>query len=379
MTNEKWKFSRSHVACRRECPRLQYLTYYADGTGYESSSVNVEQSTGTLLHAAVASIMDHLRTTDTLPSEAVVAASLTKAVAEYRAEVGERGFDLDTVGDMKIELLRQSALVEGLVRAWVAVRLPELHTHYRVLAVEEEWEPDLGDDIVCMMRIDAVLEDRSTHETWPIELKTTGYTDDRWLEKWRYDTQTLMHAWAAEEHYGRPCGGVKIEAFYKGYKGKDSEGSVIYHSPLVRGYLKRGNPPFDEDEFSWDKANARRKGWEGINVWEHMSMRDWVQLLPADTLRGQLFAVDVYRNEGEVEDWIARTVVEQREIREAVSNPDVDWLPRVFPARMDSWCFQNMYRRKCRFLPVCWEGIEPGESDLYRVRMPHHSTEGSDD
>ena len=49
---DTWKFSRSHIACRRECERMQFLTYYADGTGYESAGVNVEQSTGTLLHSA---------------------------------------------------------------------------------------------------------------------------------------------------------------------------------------------------------------------------------------------------------------------------------------------------------------------------------------
>ena len=375
--NNQWKFSRSHQNAYKECPQLCWLKYYEDGTGYESARVNVEQSTGTLLHSALQGIMEHVRATDSLPPESVVAASLQSSIEAYKQEVLERGFDVEQVGDMKMELMRQSALVEGLVRAWVAVRLPEILERYKVVSVEEEWEVELDPEVVCMMRIDTILEERDSKDLWPLEFKTSGWMSDGYLEKYRYDSQTLMHGWATENHYGRVCGGVRIEVFYKGYTNRDKEtGAKVYHSPLVKGYMKRGAPPFDDDEFSWDYNVGRRKGWESIRVWEQMDMKAWVGLLPENVLREQLFGIDIYRNESEVETWIAQTIIEQKRIRDAVPKAgDPQVMMEVFPSRLDEGCYSNKYRKKCPFLQVCWEGILPSESEQYRVRRPHHSTE----
>jgi len=379
-----FKFSRSHQGAYQECPRKGHLRYYADGTGYESARVDVAQSSGSLLHSALEVITSHLKDTDTLPTEAVVDSAIGLAVAKYKGEVLERGFDIDQTGDMVVELARQSALVEGLVRAWVHIRLPGLHRQFRVLAVEEEWEIPLDEagEIVCMVRIDAVLEDRETQDLWPLEIKTTGWMDDAYLEKWRYDSQTLMHCWAAEKHYGRPSAGVKVEVFYKGAKGKDrTTDEPVWYSPFLRCYRKRGVPPFESDEVSWDSAMGRRKGWEPWNVWEGGTIKEWVALMPEDLMGRQLFGVDVYRNEFETAVWLEQTILEQRRVRDALEqieytrDPNGLIMSDVFPARLNADCFNNKFRRKCHFLPVCWEGMEPGETDLYRVREPHHEGE----
>jgi hypothetical protein len=378
-----WKFSRSHQSSLHECPRLCWLRYYADGRGYESRKINVAQSTGTLLHSIIGSILAEIRASDTIPGDGFIDQAVQTAIMNYRQTALQRGLDISQEGSLEFELQRQAALAEGLARAWVRVRLPGLVARYRVVAVEEEWEValDAAGEIVCMVRIDAVLEDRDSRDLWAFEMKTTGWMSDDWLEKWRYDSQTLMHCWAIERHMGRPCAGVIVEAFYKGTKRKrEDTGEDVYYSPLIHGYVKKGVPPFDEDEFSWDSANARRKGWESVDVWQGYSPKTWIAMLPEEILQAQLFSIEVFRSPGEIETWVRQTIIEQKSIQygveKIVARDGDDWyMDDTFPSRLNADCYSNKYRRRCLFLPVCFQGIEPVDSDLYIERTAHHPNE----
>lgn len=390
-----WFFSRSHQSALHQCPRLAWLTYYDEGHGWESAKLNLEQATGSLAHAMLEGILHQIKDIGTWGYRHPDAAVFVQAIDDYKRECSKRGFDLDAVGDLKFELIRQSTLAEGMVRAWVKLRLPQLLERFRVVAVEEEWDVPLLEEVegqsnlLEMVRLDALLEDRSNQELWPLEFKTTGFMSDDWLESWRYSSQTLQQVWAAERHLGKFAAGVQLEALYKGVKRRDEvTGAQTYYSPFVRAYLKRGVPPFDEDELSWDSKNARRKDWEAVDAWTWMAQTGkpysaWFEQIPDDVLQAQLFNREIFRSGKEQEQWLRQTIAEQRRIARGVqaveSASDKQKALEVhFPARLDEDCYSNKFRRRCRFLDVCFNDADPADSDLFRVREPHHPQESED-
>ena len=379
-----WKFSRSHAEALHQCPRLAWNRYFRDLTGYETRRLDLHRATGSLAHAALATILQWVRATDAPPTDVQVDEALGLAVASYKHEAEEKGFDLNQIGDSVFEMQRQASLAEGLVRAWMRVRLPSLLADYKVVVVEEEWEVPLDEAgaIVLMTRLDALLERRSDGELWVMEFKTTGWMSEDWLESWRYSTQPLQQIWAVEKHTGKPCGGCLVEALYKGVKRSDEVKGITYYSPLIRGYIKKGVPPFDEDELSWDSAVGRRKGWEPVDVWQWGRVREWIALLPEEVVAGQIFSREVFRSGREQEIWLRQTIAEQTRLKKALvvmqhPVPDVEQavLDEVFPARLDADCYSNKYRQRCPFLDVCFNNAEPAEDDRFVIRVPHHKSE----
>jgi hypothetical protein len=337
-----------------------------------------------LAHSALETILKYVQVYDEVPSDDLVDMALVQAVATYKAEAEARGFDLSQIGDSVFEMQRQASLAEGLVRAWMRVRLPTLLQEFKVVSCEEEWEVPLDEagEIVLMTRLDCLLERRSDGELWPVEFKTTGWMSDDWLESWRYSTQTLQQVWAVEKHTRKPCGGVLVEALYKGVKRSDEVKGITYYSPLIRGYIKRGVPPFDEDELSWDSSVGRKKGWEPVDVWQWGKVKEWVALLPDEVVATQIFSREVFRSGKEMETWERQTIVEQRRIRDAVAVmahpvPDVeqDVLDETFPARLSQDCFSNKYRMRCPMLQVCYNGLDPADDEGFVPRVAHHPQE----
>ena len=373
-----WKFSRSHQIAYHFCPYSCYLRYYADGKGYEPKRLNVELATGSLAHDMIAGVLRHVKEAGLIPSENDLSTYLEMALQKYKKETLARGFDIE---DTDFELMRQGCLVEGMVRGWIKLRLPILLERFEIVSVEEEWEIPLDEDgeIVDMERIDSVWRDRITGDLWPLELKTTGMVDDNWLEKWRYDSQTLKHSWATSRKFpNENVGGVLLEVFYKGVKRKD-EGRDIYYSPFLRAYVKRGIPPFDENEMNWDSETGRKKGWEVVNRWEWKESWD----IPNEILAAQFFNIEIYRSDEEIEIWRRQTLLEQLLLRNAV-NRDIEYfdeesdkfiMDMYFPKRLNAQCYSNQYRKKCSYLDVCFKGIDPKESDDFMVRIPHHAGE----
>jgi hypothetical protein len=410
------KFSRSHQEALHTCPRLCWLRYYADGTGYESVKLDVARSTGSLLHSIITTLLQFVRATDRLPDSSQIDKAVVDALAEYKAEANQRGLDLEQQGDMVFELQRQAHLAEGLARAWVRVRLPQIHEQYKVACVEQEWEVALdpqmlmatilagtyhpddvvniepikvmgGGEIVDMVRIDAVLSRRADGELWPLELKTTGWISEDWLESWRYDSQMLQHVWACERHFPLAvCGGVLLEAFYKGVKRKDDQtGVTTWYSPLIHAYLHRGAPPFDEDQIVWDSSFSRRKGWEPLDVWNWGGTEaKWVEMMPDELLTNQLYSREIMRSTREQEIWVRQTIPEQQDVQWAVERladlavtekTKVGIMDHVFPAILSKDCFSNKYRRRCSMIGVCYDGLNPADSQEFRPREPHHAGE----
>lgn len=392
----KWRFSRSHQVAYKICPKYYYLRFHEGGTGYERKVLGAGVTKGSLAHSCLQRILTWVKTHDLLPSADVVREVFATEKVAYKAQLEARGLE-----DVETEFLQQefevsSALVEGAVRAWLKVRLPILLEKYKVIDVEREIEVQISDDgIVVMCRPDATLQDRASNGFVPLEFKTTSVNFDDYFESWGYATQILVHLLATREAYGQIGDGVQMEFIYLGYHKRDKlSGQTIYYSPLVRAYIKRGNPPFNDDEYAWGGDYSRKSAWSVFNVWEHTfdnkpewmtTMEYWVEhVLDHDALSQHLFTKTIYRNDADIQEWTESATQIQRKIYQGVqvlaSTTDAEIVRTAkacfFPGNKDEHCFSNKYHRRCEFLPYCYHEVDNLDScGLYVKREPHHEQE----
>jgi hypothetical protein len=384
MSDKVWKFSRSHDLALLECPRKGYLKFYYGGTGIERVGLNLEQATGGL-----AASMLEMALTRVMKGKEIGEEIYELAIEEYKDEVNARGFG-DLAGSVELEMERQSALAEGLVRAWLKVRLPRMLEDYELISVEEEREVDLGGGVVVMMcRADAEWRRKVDGVVYPMEFKTTGYMSTSYVEAYRYDIQTLTHILSAEQKWKCEVGGVLMEFLYKGYRNRDKEtGDYVYHSPLLKAWT-HVDEVTGEVEYTTEWEVGRRKGWVKFDPMA-MGMKRWVDVLSVSErgeLEGMLFHLPVQRSEKEMREWQEQMVLRQMDVREGIeklnSEPAenvADYLMRkYFPARYGRDCYDNKYHKSCEFLDVCYGRIDsPLESGRFVARKPHHPGEGGE-
>jgi hypothetical protein len=343
------------------CPRMGFYRYWLDGKGWVRKGIHWDLLMGTFCHSAICSV---LMGNDV---EASIGMAKTELIMNWMKE------DPDRIQAQKVEAY--TALGEGLVRAWVKQRAPIIQQYYEVVSVEQEYEVDLGDGIVLMVRPDVELRRKSDDEIWALEFKTTGYNGVDYLDSWRYSVQTLTHCLALDKKYKKPCAGVMMEFLYKGYKKKDAEGNDVFYSPLVRGYSAGPLPPFNEERIEWDSAFGKKKAYKAVNVWEKMSMQEWIDELPNEVLDEHLMTREIFRHQDELDRWVLQTRDAMKRIHWALMEMSEDLLREVFPARLDRYCYSNQYRRKCPYLEVCFNGMDIKEAGLFEERKPHHPME----
>jgi hypothetical protein len=361
-----FKFSNSHIETFLDCRRKAFLQYWKDGTGYTPVTGVTEQAVGSLAHAMLASVLKGME--------------LDEAVAKARLD-WESTLTLALTNAGEFEVKRQMALAEGLVRAWCKVRLPKILEQFEVIGVERECEVPMGGDLVLMTRNDFDLRRKSDGALWAGEFKTTGTNSGSYFEGWRYATQSLTHVYAMKEKYGKVGEGVMFEFLYKGAKRKDSEGKDQYYSPLVKGYVKRGAPPFMQNEYAFEYTKS--KGWEGCNSWEEMNLSQWIDLLPVEKLEEHLFNKEIYRNEGEWERWKRQAVAQMERVQGGLNDlaggidedEVMDW---VFPGNFNQSCFDDKYHHRCSYLDFDYGLVDDLEgSGRFQKRVPHHEKEFS--
>lgn len=382
MSEEVWKFSRSHDQTYVDCPYKAYLEYYYGGKGIVRGGLDIYQATGTLTHEILHRVMVFAKDVHRAPDKDQLRNICTEAKEQYRVEVLARGFD-EVSGELELEMARQMALAEGLAMVWTLKRLPLLLEEYRIVATEEEHEVSLGDGLVLMSRPDGVLERLSDGEylAGP-EFKTTGWMSTDYIEQWRFATQILSHTIDVEATCGKKPVGVQMEFLYKGGKRRAEDGTYTYYSPLVRAYRMKNE--FGGWEYGFDSALGRKRDWEAFEPYV-MGMDAWINHLPDEEVEKMLFSTVIYRDDRELERWKRQMMVRQSGVRDAVkeltqghmtAEAADNVMAKVFPARLDHFCFSNMYHKKCSYLDVCFNRIDdPIGSGAFVERTPHHSGE----
>lgn len=283
MTIKRVYIDRSRILERQRCPRKRWLTYHegAAGVGIEASRKPLALAVGGSVHEGLAVLLrmgqalayeqqDADRTlfsttweineeravqvaladfrgfADRLDLDASEQAGLTPSLEAIRqrdemiAQARELGMDTAGIGGDHVQsksefdrylFAEQSALVEGMVRAYSRRRLRPLLEQYEVLEVEREGEWKLDEWNVCtncnrgfdncicgddcgsisnapktelwfMARPDALLRDRQTNELYVLSYKTTGAWDVRKARDIEHDMQGLSEGVEVERRLG---------------------------------------------------------------------------------------------------------------------------------------------------------------------------------
>ena len=377
-------FSRTAVETDKFCPRKRWLGNHVLGTGIQLKQLSTALAGGSMVHAMLADVLKAVDTTgtDNGPSINDIVHCQQQP---FRNEVAKRGLEGDAVA---YETDRQCALAEGLVRGWCVTRLPSIVAEYTVLEVERERLIPIN-GIKMATKVDAVLRRRSDQALVALEFKTTAIKDGiplkKYLDGWRYDSQTIVHTHCVETVHGEPCLAVQMEFLRKRHKGKDASnptGQVIY-SPLIRGYRKAVVDGLGGDAtYAYSYESKRGAGWEAFDVWQDMGVEKWLANMPIDLLQQQFITRSIYRNHDEVQRWISQTAIREQEIATFVALHGGDatdsQLAATFPGLYNSACYDNMYHKSCEFLPLCYEGLSASDaiaSGEFQLRESHYSLE----
>lgn len=388
-------FDRSRIVARCECPRLRFLNYHMGGTGIERVKLALPLVNGIHVHAAIADVLmwypqislDHI---------------VTKHLTAYQAEVTERGIQTDD--DPELLVKEQSALIEGLIRGWVKLRLPRLLEEYEVVSVEEEMQWEMAPGLIQMLRLDGLLRHKVTKLLFILELKTVGMPGYQWQQGWEKNIQFMSYTQAVREITGEECGGVIVEGLVKGTRRRETAasspfcGANLQNSPFCYAYAMKFK---GSTEVMLSTAWSR--GAEKVLVTNHVPMKAWVEELHSEgELEKQFVSVPpISPLPEQILRWRRQTIA--AETRFAMALSDVQYTEDVLRIQTAAGCEPeviekaraileekldfhfpqhdthcNRYFGSCSFADVCFEpniGEDPLGSGLYKKRDPHHTSE----
>jgi hypothetical protein len=355
---------RSRLLTYQHCNRERYLEFHLLGTGVRRNRIAIPLLQGSCVHIGRAHMLNQIID---LGPECVrpdlkvdVDAAVKAALDEYKAELANRGLDVELGEDAQAVVDEQVALTEGLLRAYAKAGLPRLLEQYRVLEVEREdlWERFtsvpmhtsiaadgksgslyMTDYVDFQSRADALLQERQTGDLYIDSLKTAAQYDHRKDEENRHDVQGLPEAAVVErrlrqdyEHLVNGATdpqagialpspsycewirsltasprimGIQMTFLVKGIRRQAYEGAPFQtYSPLLRGYYREG---VTEREFAWKAetpcpgpGHVLKQSKKGPILCEgkkfHKLGVDWV---PFDTYRGE--GLDIV---GGVKGWV---------------------------------------------------------------------------
>ncbi|KKL91020.1 hypothetical protein LCGC14_1898840, partial [marine sediment metagenome] len=328
------KTDRSRIQAHQKCPRLRYWAYEWEDTGLEGNRLNLDLLTGSAVHKLLELVPDNTWE-DAIPSR----------LAWYR-KVTEVENPTD---DYLMLIEEQCALIESLVRGFVALRWPRIDREYKVIEVEKEYTLDLGSGVKLMTRLDWLVERRSDKRLYIENFKTTKEANHFWVKQWPYDMQTISEVLPVEAERGVKLGGVLIEGLVKGRKSVQypRESGNWYHSNVLTwAWRKVGSPPLEEEmwaaRYEWEEDGRKRrlgKGWQRVPAWRDYpgGIKAWVEwVLQYDPAAAEGCFVSIppiLRDEHEIEEWKASTVRQELDVRHAreLLKGFPDRIPILFP------------------------------------------------
>jgi hypothetical protein len=310
----------------------------------------------------------------------------------------------------------QIALVEGMLRAYAIIKLPEILNEYEVMEVEFEdvWDFATFDEepIKLMARADALLREKNSNELYIQSFKTAAHYDRRAASEAEHDVQGLSEAAATEVRlakwwqqvnkgetfkeqlgfnidtpmykYLRACdappriAGIRMEYLLKGRRMEYPEDSGIYvqYSPLIRGYMKEG---ITGPEFGWkrewkdDSGSKRRldyRTWKAFNAWEQPGgIKAWIDLLATGSVQPDageclpaqfVTPIPYMRQEDDLRDWYEQTVVQETQIARGLFFVEHarEEGQAAFRTALNTFFPQHRrscdYPSKCSFVDICY-------------------------
>jgi len=367
------KTSRTAITTYQSCPRKRFLQFHYNSTGIEPRRQAVPLVWGQGLHVGVASLLSGLDADD----------AVREALLAYADQCEERDFDIDDLESQSFVYREGQALIEGFIRAWAIERLPDFLGTYQVLEVEKEglWN-EWTENVDLAYRPDALLRKKNTGGLYVFNLKSSYAWTDRELKSSRYNVQGLSEMAAIEQRLGEKVAGIQDEIFIKGSRQKQKDDTYIQATFLVHPWLKSGITS-DDDEWAWQyyfEKNGRRSSignsYSRVNVWEHMTMKEWVELLADRKVQdsnglSELFVTPIphERNTTELSEWLVQAQHQESRIERQLATLTASQLDEFFPMYRHS-CFN--YQRTCPYAPICHDRLDP-DCGLYVPRVDHHA------
>jgi len=435
---------RSRVLTYQSCPRRRWLEYEVP-TGNEVSGVrpaklDMNLLTGSCFHTGVECLLHGDK----------VDYAVEGALVEYWPLVKSQGLILEDSEDAGYVAYEQAALIEALIRGYAAFVLPQLLERFQVVEVEREEMATFsipGFDLKFGARVDALLMEKESLDLYALSLKTAkewGKKDD---ESARHDMQGLSETRVLEQRLGRwqqcldeaqaqglqdylklspyegipqwfydrwatgappTLMGVKMEYALKGRRAEEPKGSGrwCYSNPLIRPWKKADDLGGESYAFRYEfkdpmGGNHRLgKGWNRVNIWEDMGVKEWIERLATQEIQGFspgvgiasqfVLPIEYYRNEEDMERWERQVVHQEHRVADGVdslrlimnrdalnySSQEVEnALDEHFPMHTKACDWPT----KCPYQVVCFGPkaylMDPMSSGLFQIREPNHCTE----
>lgn len=433
----------------QQCPTLRYLEFHSGPSGYgiRPTLQAVPLATGIRLHRIMAKVM-RLMAQQVEPNSLEEAQELVEGLSGGVGEilVGELhsyqrycllkgGFQpeevkgLEKLGEeAQRVILEQSALMAGLVWAFLRMRLPALLHNQRIILIEEEGDwveqcdcgltDGVGDftehgergcgGIGLATRPDLILERKFDGSLGNVDWKTLSVLSEPWVRGWLDNIQMTIGTAAAERKLGRRIQHYYIYGMVKGQRKKGWTGPNEYNGPKSQQSdfcyveVRRANPPLNTPKFdNRGKWNEKHPTWEApfpVDVagldpiqalvtrlywWAHeIRSEDLTDLFPVIGPHNHSdHLLQEFRKGLRVEEnlWRARTWA----LYEASEERGVSPLSIMNEFIPPSWqC--HMFSRDCTMIPICyrypgWEDPLTMQRDdgspRYELRAPHHVAE----
>jgi hypothetical protein len=438
--------SRSQVLSYQECPRRRYFAYEIPTSnpslgGIRLSRLDMNLHTGSCYHAGM----------EALNRGKSVEEAVGLALEEFWPKCKAQGLILEDNEDASYVAYEQAAMVEALIRAYAIAILPGNLERFDIVEVETEdvglFQQD-GFDLHFGARLDSLLIEKSTQDLYIQNFKTTKEWGKKSDDSTRHDMQGLSETAVVDQRmerwhniletvgnnphsFSEPIPnwfvirwltgaspyvfGVRMEFALKGRRSESPRGSgrYVYSNPLIRPWKKAddlksfggkaGNYAF-KFEFQDELGGNHRlgKGWNSVNIWEDMGVKNWIDLLASETIQGFLpmtaltnqfvLPEEYYRSEEDIERWKRQVIGQERKITEAKKEialgavGGVIKLPRTFEtleAAIDEHFPMHTrscdWPTKCVYQPICFGPkpylVAPESSGLYSIREANHPTE----
>lgn len=431
----------------QECPRSFWYGYvFPNGTpvaGIRPDRLNMDLTTGLGFHEGCNHLIEGCSV-----DEAVGRALEGHGKWEgYWPMVKRLGFFLESNEDAHYVAHEQAAMVEALVRGYSLFGLPEIKERFEIVEAERDEygifalakQPDFN--LLWGMRGDALLMDKNTYDLFILSLKTKkefkGIRDEK---KNRYDMQGCSETATVEQRLrkwhefltacepspdafaaaevpewfkrrfkagaGPTVMGVKMDFALKGRRAEypPDSGRWAYSNALIRPWKRddglKGSGYAFLYEFKDELGGNHRlgKGWNRINIWEDMGVKEWIGLLATEEYQGLpamsgihrqfVFPAEYSRSENEIQDWVESRLHEEMRIYEGVKAcvPAIG-TKSLKPLLNKHFPKYSNYPTDCTYCPyedVCHGGIEaflhdPMSSMKFAPRVANHQAETNEE
>lgn len=336
-----------------QCPRKRYWHYEYDGKGIVTDTTYLELYLGTTIHDGLAAFAH--------------GKGIEEVAAAAHAQMLESLLKPEAHTPEEEEFAKEQAtLTEGLLRGFHKHVWPRLMEEYPTIVAIEEPMTYKHDGLAFLAKPDLVVEDKEGN-FWYIEYKSTSSKKDAWINSWETAIQLHATVRAIEQTKGVKLTGVVVQGLYKGYEtyGKQT-------SPFCYAYRKSGNPPFLEDQISYEY----RAGWKKYPVWNlEGGIKSWVENMSSELLADQFpQAPPIFVKDDLIDAFFKQRAFREQQIRDTMQGEITEIeLNEIFPMHFDK-CVPS-FGKPCAYKRLCFSPVQDPLTAGYEYRDSSHELE----